>query len=253
MSVNPFTLEGKSVLVTGASSGIGRSVAIETSKLGARVLLSGRNELELHNTLKEMHGDGHEIITQELAQGEVLVSWVKELAARLGPLHGLVHCAGISVTMPLKATTGELYERILSINLNTAYWLLKGFRQRGVHAEPASVVFLASVSGVVGTSGLSAYCASKGGLISLAKSAALELVSDKIRVNVISPAWVQTSMVAEAFKSLPEPNKQSILANHPLGIGEPEDVALAAVYLLSDAAKWVTGANFAIDGGYTAR
>lgn len=250
---NPYSLAGKRVLITGASSGIGRATAIECSKAGAKLVLVARRPDELAQTLDMLTGGGHEVVPCDLAGHADLLPWMREITDRVGPLHGLVHAAGISVTMPLNATSEKLYRSIMSINLDAAYALVRAFRHRAVHADTSSIVLLASVTGVVGTAGLTAYCASKGGLISFAKAAALEIASAKVRINTISPAWVLTPMVADAWKLLSEAHRLQIEDSHPLGIGEPEDVAYAAIYLLSDAAKWVTGANFAIDGGYTAR
>ena len=250
---NPFSLAGKCVLITGASSGLGRATAVECSKAGARLLLVARRSAELETTRVMLAGDGHEIVPFDLVNNGDLMPWMRSLSDRVGPLHGMVHAAGISETMPIKATSEDLYRKIMCINLDAAYGLVKAFRHRKVHADGASIVLLASVSGVVGTAGLTAYCASKGGLIALAKAAALELLADKIRVNVVSPALVRTHLAETYSAAIPEENKQATLANHPMGMGEPEDVAYAVIYLLSDAAKWVTGANFAIDGGYTAR
>ena len=251
-ATNPFSLEGKLILVTGASSGIGRATAIECSRMGGRVVLVARRKAELEETLCMMSGQGHEIVAADLLLGEELGPWLMELAGKHGPFNGLVHSAGISAIMPIKATSERTYRDTMSINLDTSYWLIKGFRQKKVHAPVSSVVLLGSVSGTMGTAGLTAYCASKGALIGLAKAAALELVADNVRVNVISPAWVRTAMVDEAWRYLTPINKQKIEAAHPMGLGQPEDVAYAAVYLLSDASRWVTGVNLPVDGGYTA-
>lgn len=221
--------------------------------MGAKLVLVGRREDELNKTISALEGDGHRVEPFDIAKGEAIVGWIKEIAARSGPLSGLAHCAGISVTMPLRGTGPDLYEKLMATNLHSTFWLLKGMRQREARSDKCSVVLLASVSGVIGTPGLTAYCASKGGVLSLCKAAAMELAHEGIRVNVVSPAWVLTPMVEEAFDRMADENRKSIESSHPLGVGSPEDVAYAVIYLLSNASKWVTGANFAIDGGYTAR
>ncbi len=249
---NPYSLQGKTILVTGASSGIGRSIAVEGSKLGARLILVSRRRAELEETLSLLCGSDHHVVVADLDMGDRLCGWMQEVADKTGKISGLVHSAGVSATLPLKATSQDEYRKLMAINLDASYWLIKAFRQRRVHATCGSIVLLGSVSGTMGTAGLTAYCASKGALIALAKAAALELVVDNVRVNVVSPAWVRTTMVDEAWRYLTPLNKQKIEAAHPMGLGQPEDVAYAAVYLLSDASRWVTGVNLPVDGGYTA-
>jgi NAD(P)-dependent dehydrogenase (short-subunit alcohol dehydrogenase family) len=249
---NPYSLRGKTILVTGASSGIGRAIAVESSKLGARLILVSRRRAELEKTLSLLVASDHHVVVADLDMGERLCGWMQDLAGRIGTIDGLVHSAGISKMLPLKATSQDEYRKLMAINLDASYWLIKAFRQRRVHATRGSIVLLGSVSGTTGSAGLTAYCASKGALIALAKAAALELVADNVRVNVISPAWVRTPMLDEAWSQLTPLSKQRIEAVHPMGLGQPEDVAYAAVYLLSDASRWVTGVNLPVDGGYTA-
>ncbi len=252
MTDNPFSLAGKKILITGASSGIGKACAVELSKLGAQIVLVARNEDTLEKTRASLTGGEHHVEALDLKCGERLVSWLKEVVKRTGPIDGLIHCAGITKTMPLRGTSQELFSQIVSINLESAYFLSKAFRQRGVCNYPASLVFISSVAGVVGQAGLSAYCASKGALITLAKSLAIELAAEKIRVNVIAPGLIETPLVATEATTVPTMTLESVIARHPMGIGQPEDVAYAAAYLVSDAAKWVTGSTVIVDGGYTA-
>ncbi len=249
---NPFSLARKRILITGASSGIGKSCAVELSKLGAGIVLVARNEDTLEKTRGSLVGEDHHVESLDLKCGDHLVSWLKEVVKRTGPLDGLIHCAGITKTMPLRGTSQDLFSQIISINLESAYFLGKAFRQKGVCNHPASLVYISSVAGVVGQAGLSAYCASKGGLITLAKSLAIELASEKIRVNVIAPGLIETPLVTAEATTVPTMTLESVIARHPMGIGQPEDVAYAAAYLVSDAAKWVTGSTLIVDGGYTA-
>jgi NAD(P)-dependent dehydrogenase (short-subunit alcohol dehydrogenase family) len=251
-SQNPFCLQGKRILVTGASSGIGRTCAIELSKLGAQIVLLARNRERLEGTQNLMSGNGHLIETLDLTCSDEIVPRMKALAATSGPLDGLIHSAGISTTLPIRATDSEAFRRIISINLESAFFLCKAFRQKEVRSQTGSIVLIGSVMSVVGQPGLSAYCASKGALVTMAKALALELAREKIRVNVLAPGHVQTPMVDTVEKRLPEEAMGVIRANHPLGVGRPEDVAFAAAYLLSSAAAWVTGTTLVVDGGYTA-
>jgi NAD(P)-dependent dehydrogenase (short-subunit alcohol dehydrogenase family) len=249
---NPFSLDGKRIIITGASSGIGRACAIELSKLGATVILVARREDQLKETHRLLHGEGHLIEPFDLTRGEEIVIWMKNLCARSGNLDGLLHSAGIIATLPIRATSQEVFRNIISANLESAYFLSKGFRQKGVRNQSGSLVFISSVMGIVGQPGLSAYCASKGGLVTLAKALALELAREAIRVNVIAPGIVRTDMANSIENSIPADSMMAIEASHPLGIGRPQDIAHAAAYLFSDASRWVTGATLVVDGGYTA-
>lgn len=249
---NPFTLAGKKILVTGASSGIGKSCAIELSKLGAAIILVSRSDKSLNATKKLLHGDNHSIEPFDLCSGNDIVQWLRNVALRNGLIDGLIHSAGISRTMPLRAMSEELYSQIMSINLEAAYFLSKGFRQKGVCNHPASLVFISSVMGITGASGLSAYCSSKGALLSLTKSLAIEWASEGIRVNAIAPGLIRTALVDAEAESLPITSLDAVIARHPLGIGLPEDVAYAAAFLQSNASRWITGTTLVVDGGYTA-
>jgi NAD(P)-dependent dehydrogenase (short-subunit alcohol dehydrogenase family) len=249
---NPFSLKGKRILVTGASSGIGRSCAIELSKLGAEIILVARSRSKLEDSLARLSGNGHTIEVFNLNCGDEIVGWLRGIVKRKGVLDSVIHCAGITKTMPLRGTSQELYNQIFSVNLECAYFLSKAFRQKGLCNCPASIVYVSSVAGVVGQAGLSAYSASKGALITLAKSLAIELAAEKIRVNVIAPGLIETPLVTNEAATVPSMTLDSVIARHPLGIGQPEDIAYAAAYLVSDAAKWVTGSTLIVDGGYTA-
>lgn len=221
--------------------------------MGATVVMAARREDELRRTLGMMRGNNHGIAPFDLAQGHAIVAWMCETVARFGRFDGLVHCAGTSYTMPIRATSEDLYRKIFALNQDAAYWLTKGFRHRLHHNDNGSIVIISSVAGMVGTAGLSAYSASKGAIISFARSVAIELVADKIRVNVISPALVATPLFEEYASGVPEENRKRKEAAHPMGIGIPEDVAHATIFLLSDASRWVTGINLPVDGGYTAQ
>ena len=249
---NPMSLAGRRILVTGASSGIGSGCAQVLSRLGARLVLVGRNEERLQALLAEMEGEDHLAVPFDLSDIETIPVWLKDLAQTGGPLNGLVHSAGVELTRPLQIMKFSEYRELMTINLDAAVALAKGFRQRGVATRPASLVLIASVGGMVGQAGHAAYAASKGGVIALARSLALELVRDGLRVNTISPGLVETKMAAKMFSELPVAQIEKIQGMHPLGIGQVEDVAHAVAYLLADTGRWVTGSNLVVDGGYTA-
>ena len=250
--LNPLDLTGRSYLVTGASSGIGRETCVLLAELGARVALLARDETRLRATLAAMPPGAHHVEVCDLEATATLPARLTQLAADFGPLHGMVHCAGILGTVPLRAREPEDIARTLRVNLESALLLAKGFRQRGVRAPSASIVFLASVAGLTGVAGRADYSASKGGLIALTRSLAAEFARENIRVNCVAPAWVETEMTRASLDALPPEAATALRARHLLGLGQPRDIAHAVAFLLADTARWITGTTLVVDGGYTA-
>lgn len=250
---NPMSLDGKNVVITGASSGIGKETAIYFSRLGARITLVARNTERLEAVAALLEGDGHHIAPFDLLDCDAIPTWLKTLAKTHGPYHGLVHSAGIYFALPVRAASVEKFDSLMRINLTSAFALAKGMRQKRVSEKGCSLVFLSSVMGLVGQKGLSAYCSSKGGLISLAQSLALELAQEGLRVNCIAPGQVATEMVERLEEQIPEEQFREIEALHPLGMGKPQDVAAAAAFLVADTGRWITGSCLVVDGGYTAQ
>ncbi len=250
-----FSLVGKNILVTGASSGLGRQTAISCSESGAKVILVARNKERLEDTRQRMKNpELHLIYCVDLLDYDAIEPIIKNAVDQLGKLDGLVNAAGISTTLPLKLTSPEKIDHFFRTNVTSAIQLTRLFTKPAYcNNNGASIVFLSSVMGIVGEAGKTLYSLTKGALISGAKSIALELASKKIRVNTISPGVVVTPMSQNAVYSQDEESLQKIKALHPLGLGLPEDIAQACIYLLSDASRWVTGINLVIDGGYTAR
>ncbi len=249
-----FSLSNKTILITGASSGIGRSCAVQCSKMGASLLLMGRNVDELNRTVSELQpGTKVEMIVADFSKMVDLELLIAEKIVTIGKIAGFIHCAGVEKTLPLKKQTSEVFQSIFDINVFAGFELAKIISLKKYKAEKASFVFIASVAGMVGESGKTIYSASKGAVISGARSMSMELARSDIRVNSISPAMVKTPILEKMFDGIGEEATQNIIKKHPLGIGEPEDVANACVFLLSDAAKWITGTNLVIDGGYTAQ
>ena len=249
-----FSLSNKTILITGASSGIGRSCAVQCSKMGASLLLMGRNVDELNRTVSELQpGTKVEMIVADFSKMIDLELLIAEKILTIGKIAGFIHCAGVEKTLPLKKQSSEVFQSIFDINVFAGFELAKIISLKKYKAEKASFVFISSVAGMVGESGKTIYSASKGAVISGARSMSMELARSDIRVNSISPAMVKTPILEKMFDGIGEEASQNIIKKHPLGIGEPEDVANACVFLLSDAAKWITGTNLVVDGGYTAQ
>jgi NAD(P)-dependent dehydrogenase (short-subunit alcohol dehydrogenase family) len=248
---NPLDLTGRLVLVTGASSGIGRSTAVAISRLGARVALGGRREDALQETRAAMEGDGHVVAPFDLADVDGIPGWVKRVVADAGaPLAGVVHSAGVSRSTPLRVVTKANIDDILTPNLYATLALLRGVSAKGATADSCSVVIMSSVAGVAGTPGLSTYSASKGAIHALVRSAAQELGGKRIRVNCVAPGYVETPMLDGARDSLPG-DFQKLADRHFLGFARPDEIAVAIAFLLSDAARVITGTSLVIDGGYS--
>jgi NAD(P)-dependent dehydrogenase (short-subunit alcohol dehydrogenase family) len=251
---NPFSLEGKIIVVTGASSGIGQQVAILCSKMGARVALIGRNEERLEGTRNQLDGNNHLTIRYDLTHLEGLREMVSRIVSELGPIDGLVNCAGISTTLPLKLMTPRTVEVFFKTNVFASVELTRQvLSTKNVNKQGASVIFFASVMGCVGENAKSVYSMTKGALISGCRSLAIEYAPKKVRVNVVSPGVVETA-INRNQPYLADPVMRKMTEDlHPLGLGKTEDIANACVFLLSDASRWMTGQNLIVDGGYTVK
>jgi NAD(P)-dependent dehydrogenase (short-subunit alcohol dehydrogenase family) len=250
--ISPMDLSGSRVLVTGASSGIGRQTSVLLGLLGASLILVGRDHARLQETWRMMGSADHRVEPFDLEAVNDIPAWLKRLAAEVGPLAGLVHCAGLHFAKPLATLRGKDVERIMGVNVSTSFALARGFRQKGCFRAGGSMVFLASVVGLVGQPGVSAYSASKGAVIALTRSLALELARDGIRVNCVAPGYVQTEMSDKLKDTLSPQQYAAIELMHPLGIGSPLDVAHAVAFLLAPTGRWITGTTLVVDGGYTA-
>lgn len=247
MSYNPFSLEGKTVFVTGASSGIGRATAIECSKLGATLILTGRRQKALLETKEqlEIQNGEHSILVADLTDEKVC----ENLVAELPILDGYVSNAGMSRMLPLQFYSSDVLNEVFQINCFSPMLLLKQLVKKKKLRNPSSVVFTASISGynnVAPANGI--YGTSKSALGAYMKYAALELARKGIRCNAVHPGRIKTPLISNCL--LTEEDITKDIELYPLKrYGEPEEVAHAIIYLLSDASSWVTGTNLLIDGG----
>lgn len=243
---NPFSLEGKTILVTGASSGIGRGICIDCSKMGAAVHLTARNEDRLNETLSKMEGNGHAVHKADLCSTDDINILVESLPA----IDGVVLCAGIIKTMPVKNISEEAMTEIFNANIMGDIKICSRLLKKKKLNHRGSVVFISSVSTINVKVGNSLYSATKGAVNSFAKAMALEVSKQEIRVNCIQPGFVPSSILNSG--AIEEDEFLKFYAErHPLGFGTPSDIANGCIYLLSDASRWVTGSIFTIDGGYT--
>lgn len=247
--INPFSLEGKTILVTGSSSGIGRGIAIECSKMGAKVILNGRNVDRLKETLEMMEGEGHQVMVADISNQEE----IDQLVADVPTLDGCVLCAGIPQVCPVKHFKRNDIEDILNVNTIAPIMITSGLLKKKKIRKGASVVLIESISGVfVGTKGDVSYNASKAALNGFLKGSALELAAQGIRINAINPGLVPTNILNLTNEMFAESHHTDIMVDsYPMKrYGTPEDIAYGSIYLLSDASSWVTGTNLVIDGGY---
>lgn len=243
-SFNPFSLKGKTVLVTGASSGIGQAVAIACAKMGATVVLTARNEKRLQETLMQMPGKTHFVIPADITKSESL----QQLVEKIPVLDGVAHCAGVGSRVPCKSLDQESIEYVMKPNFEAPVLLQAAILSNKKMNKGSSVLFIASRAYESPSIGNAAYSASKGAIISYSKCLALELAPRQIRVNCICPAMVWTNLILQ--DAVTKEELEYAQKAYPLKrYGKPEDVANLALYLLSDASVWMTGSSIDLTGG----
>jgi NAD(P)-dependent dehydrogenase (short-subunit alcohol dehydrogenase family) len=255
MIQSPYDLHNKVIVVTGASSGIGRACALACSNLGAILILVGRNISELEKTQHMMHERASaRILAVDLTHFEEVSKAFSRMLRETGPVCGVIHAAGISTTLPFRNVNPEKLQYFFTVNVAAALHLTQVLlKPKHFNAVGGSVVYLTSVMSQVGESAKLLYSMSKGALLSASRSLAIELAPRKIRINCVAPGVVDTPMSQQAYYSQNPELKVRIESLHPLGFGTAEDVAGACTFLLSDAARWITGSQLTIDGGYTAK
>ena len=247
MNHNPFSLEGKTILVTGGSSGIGRETALACARMGAALVITGRDADRLNETYDQLETTSKTQIIADLTRKDD----VESLVASLPPLNGAVLCAGNSITLPLQFGTREKFDDMFDVNFFAPIELLRLIYKKKVLQKEASVVLIASIGGTHSfMPGNGVYGASKAALNSVMKYAAREYASRKVRVNSICPGMVDTPLIHRG--TITEDQLAEDAKRYPLGrYGRPEDIANGALYLLSDASSWLTGHDLIIDGGFS--
>lgn len=255
MQESLFDLSGRHILVTGAASGIGRQTAITLAQFGAILTLMSRRADQLQETISLLpSAEQHAAVVQDVTQYDALEEVISAAVQRAGGFSGFVHCAGMEMTKPLAMLKPQNYEEVFAVNVIAGCELAKILSKKKYAAGvPSSFVFLSSIVSTVGQPAKIAYSSSKGALLAGVKSMALELAAKQIRVNAISPAVIETEMSIQWMMHLSPEEKERMVKQHPLGLGSTADVANACLFLLSDAARWITGTNLIVDGGYSAQ
>ena len=248
MCYNPFSLFDKKILVTGASSGIGKATAIECSRLGATLIITARNKERLNETFLALNGNGHQQLLSDLQCEEEVNFLIKQLPK----LDGIVHCAGMISTLLFQFIKKEELNQIMDINFTSPVMITQSLVNQNKLNKGSSIVFISSIMGTtVSSLANSMYSSTKAALEGMVKGMALDLSSKKIRVNCVRPGMVETNLLSTGIITEEQLLKDAT-ENYPMKrYGKPEEIALSVVFLLSDASNWITGTNLLIDGGYT--
>ncbi len=246
MKTNPFSLQNKQILITGASSGIGRATAIACAHMGASIAITGRDEKRLYQTMDTLEHSGHTLIPADLTVEEE----VEKLVDCIDKLDGVVHCAGINHRLPIYGLSQKVILHIMQTNFMASALLSRYLLKYKKLKKESSIVHVSSISTDYPAIGNAAYCASKGALRSFSRVMALEVSPMGIRVNCIEPGMIATEWLSK--NPLTEEQFQTLISAYPFKrLGTPEEVACVAVFLLSDATKWMTGSTIKLDGGLT--
>lgn len=251
--MNPMNLTGKNIIVTGASSGMGRQVCILLSQLGAQVVLVARNEERLSETRNQMENkEIHKLVSFDLSNLEGIEAMVKDTSSEVGKYDGFVHCAGLGTMKTLQATTPRFMDEMMRVNLYSFIEITRCITKKKNCNPNASIVAISSAASVRGDKAKTAYCSSKGALDSAVQALAAELgTTKKIRVNSVNPGWVKTEMYKSYVDAVGGEMAKEIEIRQFLGVSEPIDVANVIAFLLSDASKIITGQSIMVDGGRT--
>lgn len=251
---NPLAITGKTILVTGAASGIGRQCAMDFSNAGANLILLDLNQEALEAT-KELCSPEVKCYccAVDITQADSVNTAIVEAVAAVAPVDGMLHCAGIEKTLPFNKLTDEDYKKIYNVNVLGALNVMKPIMKGKNHGENTHFVLISSITSIVGRPGVAAYAASKGAILSMVKTIALEIAPKGMTINCISPGTILTPLMQQMMESLTEEQRKERQEGFPMGLGRPSDIANTAMFLLSDGARWITGQNIVVDGGYTSR
>ena len=248
--INPMDLSGKKILVTGSTGGMGIETSIQLSKLGGRIVISGRNEEKLRQLYDRLEGAGHSILVLDLNEPDSIEGSIKKLITEYGPFNGFVHCAGIAPMRPLKMTKTENIVNVMNANLFSFIEIVRCITKKGCFVEGGSIVAVSSTASIQGKQSKVAYSASKAALDGAIRCLVCDLKKKKIRVNSVMPCWVNTRMYQTYIDKYPDTFEiQEIKEKQYMGVTEPIEVANTIAFLLSDAAKTITGTSILIDGG----
>ena len=245
MSEDPFSLDGRRLLVTGASSGLGRAIATTCAKRGAIVVLAGRDVARLEDTRGSLAGTGHQTISADLVE----TGGRDRVVAECGAVDGVVHSAGISRLSPIRMATSQHLADVWKINYEAPVLLTQKLLAKNQVKPDGSILFMSSIAAFIGVAGVGVYSGTKAALIATMRCLAMEVVKRGIRVNCLAPALVDTPLLAATETVVANMEEQK--AAYPLGFGKPDDVANAAVFYLSSASRWITGTTLVMDGGLT--
>lgn len=246
-------LAGHHLLVTGASSGLGRAVAITCAAVGARIALLGRDEGRLQETHGMLDGEGHHTIATAFVDLEATADTVKSIATEHGAFDGIFHAAGTELVRPMRMFKNDHAEDLFGAALFGSLGIARAAASRGVLNDGASLVFMSSVAGLRGTAGMVGYSTAKAAVDGMVRSLACELAPRRVRVNSIAAGAVETQMHGRLAKSLGENAMDDYKRRHLLGFGHPQDIANATLFLLGETSRWITGTTLSVDGGYTAQ
>lgn len=249
--MNLVDLNSRHILVIGASSGIGRQTAITLSKLGARLLLSARNEKKLEETLSLLEGYNNRIGVLDVADLDNLEKNLKQLIAIHGSLDGLVYCAGVGGSRPLSLLKPEKLDDFLKVNLYGFIESVRACTKKGRYKDGMRIVAISSVASMAGDKGHTAYSAAKAGMDGAVRCMAKELAEKRIAINTVAPGMTDTGMYSSYLNKNGVDSNNSLLQRQYMGIGQPQDVANAVAFLISPAARFITGTCIPVDGGYT--
>ncbi len=247
------SLAGRRFLVTGASSGLGRETAVLLSNCGATLALAARDEGRLAETSAMLAGEGHSTHAIDFNHADAASDAIAAIAKDAGAFDGIFHSAGTTLVLPIKLIKDRHLDEVFGANVRGAFGIARAAARKGVLNDGGSLVFMSSVAGVTGRPALSAYCAAKAAVDGMVRSLAVEFAPRRIRVNSITAGAVETAMHNEFVGSIGEGARKDYEDFHLLGFGRPADVANAALFLLSDASRWITGTALAVDGGAAAK